>query len=676
MAESQKAVFLSYASQDAEAARRICEALRKAGIEVWFDQSELRGGDAWDQKIRGHIKDCALFIPIISGNTDGRTEGYFRLEWKLAVDRSHLMADDASFLLPVVIDATPDATARVPDRFRQLQWSRLPSGETSPAFVERVSSLLTPDASSASPQFRQSAGIGPRHSGPKPVASPKLPPTLLIIAAVAVIAAGYLAVDKFVLSKHGTDSGRALSVAQSSISAPAAIPEKSIAVLPFTDMSEKKDQEYFSDGLSEELIDLLAKGTDMRVAARTSAFSFKGKQATIPEIAKALGVANVLEGSVRKAGPTLRVTAQLIRAADGYHVWSDSYDRELKDVFKVQDEIAAAVVVALKAQLSGMHAPASAHRTANTDAYNEYLLGKEAYRTPNVASLTRSVEAYSRAIALDPQFAAAYAALADARLFLESIRNNGHQTDAELKRAFEGASRAVTLDPDLAEGYSARAMVLQQMWDWAGSESDLREALKRDPRDSTARRRYGRLLAILGRIPEAIAAERQAIEADPLDSYAWTYLSQFLLAAGKLNESRAATQRAHEINPTLAEADDVGPTIDLLQGKPEALLAFSKGIQDDALRLSAVAIATQALGRVAESKKSLDELIAKFATTEPTAIAEVYGWRGDDDQALQWLTRAYDLRDLNLYSLNYRVAYTKLRDDSRYAALLRKMRLL
>jgi hypothetical protein len=130
------------------------------------------------------------------------------------------------------------------------------------------------------------------------------------------------------------------------------------------------------------------------------------------------------------------------------------------------------------------------------------------------------------------------------------------------------------------------------------------------------------------------------------------------------------------INPNLAEADDVGPTIDLLQGKPESLLAFSKGIQDDALRLSAVAIATQALGRVAESKKSLDELIARFATTEPTAIAEVYGWRGDDDQALQWLTRAYDLRDLNLYSLNYRVAYAKLRDDSRYAALLRKMRLL
>jgi len=317
VSQSQKAVFLSYASQDAEAARRICEALRKAGIEVWFDQSELRGGDAWDQKIRGHIKNCALFIPIISGNTDSRTEGYFRLEWKLAVDRSHLMADDASFLLPVVIDATPDATARVPDRFRQLQWSRLPSGETSPAFVERVSSLLTPEASSASPQSRQSAGIGPRRSGPKPVASPKLPPTLLIIAAVAVIAAGYLAVDKFVLSKHGTDSGRALSVAQSSISTPAAIPEKSIAVLPFTDMSEKKDQEYFSDGLSEELIDLLAKGTDMRVAARTSTFSFKGKQATIPEIAKTLGVANVLEGSVRKAGPTLRVTAQLIRAAEG-----------------------------------------------------------------------------------------------------------------------------------------------------------------------------------------------------------------------------------------------------------------------------------------------------------------------------------------------------------------------
>jgi tetratricopeptide (TPR) repeat protein len=154
-------------------------------------------------------------------------------------------------------------------------------------------------------------------------------------------------------------------------------------------------------------------------------------------------------------------------------------------------------------------------------------------------------------------------------------------------------------------------------------------------------------------------------------------LSQFLLAAGQLDEARSATQRAHEINPNLEEADDdVGPTIDLLQGRPATLLAFSQAIQDDAIRLWAIAIATHALGRAAESKKSLDELIAKFASTEPTAIAEVYGWRGDGDQALQWLTRAYDVRDPNLYALNYRAAYAKLRGDSRYTALLRKMNLL
>ena len=168
MTEPSKAVFLSYASQDAEAARRICEAVRAAGIEVWFDQSELRGGDAWDRQIRKHIHDCALFIPIISATTQGRTEGYFRREWKLAVDRTHDMADDTPFLLPVVIDDTPDDAARVPDKFREVQWSRLPGGEASAAFVERVARLLSPAPSPALAEGVRSPGAAAHHSAAAP----------------------------------------------------------------------------------------------------------------------------------------------------------------------------------------------------------------------------------------------------------------------------------------------------------------------------------------------------------------------------------------------------------------------------------------------------------------------------------------------------------------------------
>jgi TolB-like protein/Tfp pilus assembly protein PilF len=660
------------------AARRICEALRAAGVEVWFDQSELRGGDAWDQNIRRQIRDCALFVPIISARTQARLEGYFRREWKMAVDRTHDMAARVAFLIPVVIDETTDREAEVPDDFRKVQWTRLPDGATPAAFAERIAVLAaakgTATRPNPAPQLRDTA---PSTAHPLPQFKSRSAwlKALIAVISLAALAIGYVALHRRAPPEAAAQTGQA---AGQPAAAPNAVPDKSIAVLPFVDMSEKRDQEYFSDGLSEELIDLLAKGTDMHVAARTSAFSFKGKQATIPEIAKALDVANVLEGSVRKAGQTLRVSAQLIRASDGYHIWSDSYERELKDVFKVQDEIAAAVVTALKAQLSAAHTSAAVHRTSNIDAYDEYLLGKQAYRTPTAPSIRASVQAYRRAISLDPQFAAAYAGLADAELYLAAMNNassNEHVTDAESRRAIDGADRAIALDPDLAEGYSARGMAQEMSWNWSAAEADLRKAIDLDPHYSTARRRHGRLLAAQGRIPEAIAAERQAIEGDPLDAYAWAYLSEFLLAANRPDESRKAELRAIEINPVMAANDDTTAYIDLIEGKPARLLQYAQTTQDEAGRLAATAIATHALGRAAESTQALDALVAKFASTAPETIAEVYAWLDDTDQAFRWLARAYETRDSALEGLNYRAAYAKLRSDPRYAALLRKMNL-
>ena len=674
MTEPSRAVFLSYASQDAEAAKRICEALRAAGIEVWFDQSELRSGDAWDRQIRQQIRDCALVIPIISADTQARAEGYFRLEWKLAVERTHLMSERVAFLVPVVIDDTGDAEADVPDKFRTVQWTRLPDGDTPPGFVERIGRLLSPSVAPAAPSRRVAeAAVA---ASVRPMARPSWMKSLFLVVPLTVLGLGYLALHR--APRKQAETAQTTSPATpSGIPAPSAIPEKSIAILPFVDMSEKKDQEYFSDGLSEELIDLLAKGADMRVAARTSAFSFKGKEATIPEIAKALGVANVLEGSVRKSGKTLRITAQLIRAADGYHVWSESYDRQLTDIFKIQDEIAAAVVAALKVQMSGAQS-ASARRTANTDAYNEYLLGKRAYRTPTVASLTSSVEAFRRAVSLDPNFSAAYAALAESQLYLAATRSQGHllNSDMEFKRALDDTTRAITLDSELAEGYAARGMVRIRMWDWTGAETDLSKAVELDPRDTTARRRYGRVLADIGRLSEAIATERLAIKEDPLEPYAWIYLSQFLLAAGQLDDARTVAQRAREITPNLVAEDEFGPLIDLVQGKPTTLLAFAQTIhENESLRLAYIAIATHALGRDAESNEALAKLIAEFSTTAPVAIAQVYAWRDDRDHALEWLARACDLGDVYLEHVKLDVAYSKLRDEPRFKALLRKMKL-
>jgi TolB-like protein/Flp pilus assembly protein TadD len=682
--EPAQAVFLSYASQDAQAARRICEALRAGGIEVWFDQSELRGGDAWDQKIRQQIRSCALFVPVISQATSARGEGYFRLEWKIAVDRSHLMASDQPFLVPVVIDATAESTARVPEEFRAVQWTRLPNGETGSRFVEGLARLLSPDAAEAGgTPMRRPAAIAPAG---RPGSTPsRLTIGILITAVIGVAALGFIAFERMGARKTEGPSSATPPPAAASLPAaappPAAapahqIPEKSIAVMPFLDLSEKKDQEYFSDGLSEELIDLLAKGTDMRVAARTSSFYFKGKQVTIAEIATALGVANVLEGSVRKAGQTLRVAAQLIRASDGFQLWSESYDRQLKDVFKVQDEIAEHVVTALKVQLSESRASAGAPRTENTEAYNQYLIGKQAYRTNTVESVRRAVDAFRRAVALDPKFAAGYAGLADAQYFLDSLtRGDAPSTAQEDKSALAEATKAIALDPQLAAGYSFRGLVETIQWDWAGAESDLKKAIELDPHDSAPRRRYGRLLADLGRLPEAIAAERTAAETDPLDPYPQAYLGQYLTASGQFDAARAALLRAQQITPDV-QLELYVQIIDLLQGRPESLLAAGRGTNgSEADRLEAIAVAAYTLGHADESNHALNELIEKFGSKAPAHVAAVYAWQEDRDRAFQWLERGLALHDTGLEGIHYNPSLQRLKGDPRYAAVLRKMNL-
>jgi len=338
------AVFLSYASQDAEAAQRICDALRSAGIEVWLDQSELRGGDAWDQSIRDQIKSCALFIPIISANAHARVEGYFRLEWKLAIDRSHRMAPKQPFLLPVVIDETGQGNDGIPERFRDLQWTRLPGGRASSAFVERVQRLLSSEPSHGPTPARPAAsnGSGAASSITEPVRSPwRSTPALFAIGTALAVVLGYFVFDRIGLFKPKRSS--AVSTTTSAQTSSPAVPEKSIAVLPFSDMSETKDQDYFAEGMAEEILDILARIPQLTVIGRTSSFQFKGRTEDLRTIGERLRVAYVVEGSVRKAGQRIRVTAQLIDTQSRAHLWSDSYDRDYGDVLTLQDEIATAI---------------------------------------------------------------------------------------------------------------------------------------------------------------------------------------------------------------------------------------------------------------------------------------------------------------------------------------------
>lgn len=680
MSDPKAAVFLSYASQDSEAAAELTRALRAAGIEVWFDQSELRGGDAWDTSIRKQIRACTLFIPVISQNTHAREEGYFRLEWKLAVDRSHLMANSKTFLLPVVIDDTRDNDDRVPDRFREVQWTRLPEGRAPPAFIERVARLVAPvgsgNAEPAAPAAAAATGSsrGVSLGGAVPKPGARSAQVLLVLGAVAAIAFGYFEMHRSGDSTHRADApipAKSAAAAPPAPSAVSAIPEKSIAVLPFVDMSEKKDQEYFSDGLAEELLDLLAQIRDLHVAARTSSFSFRGKSEDIASIAQKLRVAHVLEGSVRKSGDVIRISAQLIRADNGYDLWSKTYDRPAKDIFKVQDEIAGAVVDALKLQLLPAQQIESRHRSTSTEAYTEYLLGNQDRELDTFDSNAKALIAYQKALALDPSYAAAYSGIADAEWRIADQSTNDPNAYA---RAIRAADKAIALAPESPEGYWARGQLRHYYyWNWSAAQSDYEKALALDPSFISAREGHALLLATQGRPNDAAAILRQLLTLDPLSIEIWRRLGILLLDIGQFRDARAAIQRMREINPNADDHGVVGFT-QLREGHPaDALATFEAN--PTRVKLQGVAMAEHTLQHKDASDRALAEFIKQRGVPFAYQIAQVYAWRGENDKAFEWLETAYRNHDGGLPYLTYDQMLDQIRGDARFGALLRKLKL-
>jgi TolB-like protein/Flp pilus assembly protein TadD len=484
--ESKNAVFLSYASEDAEAALKICAALRAAGIEVWFDQSELRGGDAWDQKIRREIRDCALFVPVISQNTQARTEGYFRLEWRLADQRTHLMGKSRQFLVPVCIDETRE-DADVPDSFAIVQWSRLPAGEPSVAFVERVTRLLSPDERTLSARAPAAHSIAP---------------------------------------------------------AQGAIPEKSIVVLPFANLSADKENEYFSDGLAEEILNSLCQVEDLRVASRNSAFSFKGKNTELGEIARKLHVANVLEGSVRRAGNRVRITVQLVDARNGFPLWSERYDREMADIFETQDDIARAVTERLKVTLS----KGPTRSTSNLEAYELYLKGRHFWHQRSQPMLRAAIQYFEQAIKLDPGYALAYAGLADCHGILRAW--GWMSAQASRPPALAAVTQAMALAPSLWEVNFAQALyVLHFERSWLKAEPYFERAIAINPRSSLAQVYYGLFLAAAGRAEDAVKQALMACELDPLSPIIYGHASSTLCTLGRFEAAERTAQHALDLQP-------------------------------------------------------------------------------------------------------------------------------
>jgi TolB-like protein/tetratricopeptide (TPR) repeat protein len=664
------AVFLSYASQDAEAAQRICEALRSAGIEVWFDQSELRGGDAWDRSIRQQIHDCALFVPIISQHTHERLEGYFRLEWKLAVDRTHTMAEIKAFLVPVVIDSTTERDPAIPEKFRELQWTRLPAGETPPAFVERVQRLLSGETSTPT-RVHATAGAVAASGGRAPAGWPR---RVLPVAAVVVVlgAMAYLAIERPWISKPAASSATPAS------GAPAAFapPPHSVAVLPFVNMSGGKEQEYFSDGLTEEVLNSLAEITELQVAARTSAFSFKGKDTDIGTIARKLNVGAVLEGSVRRSANTIRITAQLINAVTGFHLWSKTYDRDLGDVLKLQTEIATSVASALKVTLLGdVAAKVELGGTHNPAAFDAYLRGAKSFSSiRDTKDLPAAIAAYTEAIRLDPHYALAFAGRSIAFSYAAGLAETAAAAREGFDQAQADARQALALAPDLAQAHLALANVLENALDFTQASEAYERALALASGNAEVLRLSGEFAAVMGHFDAALATARRAVVLDPLARASHSTLGRALYAARRYEEAVAAFAEVISLEPDYkATYGERGFAYYGLRDLQSAR-ASCETKPDYWVSQWCLAVVYDKLGRHADAEAELAKLKAYGGDTLAYQYAPIYAQWGDRAKALQWLETALRLRDPGLEFLKTDPLLDPLRKEPRFQAIERELK--
>ena len=959
---SKRAIFLSYASEDGAAVQRIAEALRSAGIEAWLDQDQLGVGDTWDMKIRSQIKSCQLFMPVISAATQARNEGYFRREWKLAVERTHDMADYLPFLVPVVIDDTKDLDARVPDKFREVQWTRLPGGETSAEFCARLNQLLTgeppappavltsgrgaagsrppvapaakPDPSAPPPvpdyellrrigsgsygevwlargvtgiyravkvvyrahfdnadpferEFRglrdfaaislqtkgqmallhisrndalgffyyvmelaDDANTGRvfdpanyvpltlkewrRRQGRVPAAAvvtvgvelasalaalhasglvhrdikpsnailvngqakladiglvaavreartfigtvgyvppegpgspgadvfalgcvlyelatgldreefPRLPPEFnewpdkrLLLSLNAVIlraceadsrrrypTATALRDDLLALQSGGANRRRGMArlgiaaavlaalalglgawwksrpasppaipaapaataaspaspaPVPASPAAPAATPEKSIAVLAFVNLSDDKDNEYFSDGVSEELLNSLATVPGLKVMARTSSFFFKDKNLPVTEIGRQLNVSFIVEGSVRKAGSKVRVTAELIKASDGFRVWSKSFDRELKNVFALQDELAGLIVGQLRTPLFGLTGSLptndrTAAQTQNLAAHELFWRGRFEFNKKSPDGLTRSIDLFEQAVRLDPDFGLAWAQLATARSW--AIYLYGADRATYLPAMQMEAARAAALAPDLAETQVALSEVSLENWEWKAARQSSDNAVALAPSDSDVLQMASFVALASGDNEGVERFARRALERDPFNVGAFLNLGFARIAAGDFADAETIARQTIALAPNMDWGYFNLMEVCLRQNRTDEAAACVKNL-NGYRQMIAPALVAQARGDKPAADAELKHLLAEtdIPQRNPYLIAEVYGFRGEADQAFLWLDRAYVAHSQLFCLLLTDNLLQRLHTDPRWPLLLEKL---
>ena len=673
---AQQAVFLSYASQDAAAAGRIAKALRAAGLEVWFDQSELRGGDAWDRKLHQQIKECALFIAIISRNTDTRLEGYFRREWKLAIDRTHDMAEERAFLLPVVIDDTSDSTTHVPQRFHEVQWTRLPGGENAMAFVQRVQGLFGSVAAvtsgiAAGPAEAPASAV-PRELFPRAATAPNgrrlwraLAPAVprfsrgraAFVTALAVLAivVGYLKRDVvsawFRWAKPDVET---ILVAQDSQSGIAA------------------DIESLGQGIVQNLTDGLCQLPRISLVSQEVVAKLGAQPLDFTRIRNELGADKLLTVRVTQQGRGYEVRVSLVETRTLRHLWGGTYARRSRDVADVVESVSHDVIEALQLRLN-------AKDRTRLEAFRLYQKGRYYLNKRSAEGLRKAVEFYGQAIQIDPSYAPAHAGIANCYSLLTYY--GGVSPAESFPKAREAAQRALDLDETLADAHTALALVLRD-YDraWARAEREFKRAIELNPKYATAHQWYAEYLAALGRHDEAIRVMQRARELAPLEPAIAAVLGWVYYLARRPDDAITELAQTIEREPDfflahwfLSLAYAQKGLLDKAIASADTAVKLSEG----STRITADLAALHARSGNHALAESLLNRLRQRAEGEgylsPYELALVEVGFGRNDRAFDLLNQAVRDRRWEVVNLKVDPMLDPLRNDPRFVPLVRRM---
>jgi TolB-like protein/Flp pilus assembly protein TadD len=672
-------VFISYASPDSIVADGVCAALERNGVRCWIAPRDVMPGEFYGDAIVRAIDATKAIVLVLSQHATASS--HVLREVERASSKRH----------PVIsfrIDRAP-LPAGLEYFLNTSQWLDA-SGATPesamPALVAAVSRVVTGAAPLAP---------GPTAGGPMATASsapsgfldaihraagrPRSRAYLaLAVLIAAVVLAAAVALGMHWRGAEQRDRGDVPVAASAASAAPAAFspPAHSVAVLPFVNMSGDPKQDYFSDGLSEELLNSLSSVRDLRVAARTSSFFFKGKEVDLSDVAHKLNVGAVLEGSVRKDGEHVRITAQLINAVTGYHLWSQTYDRDLKDVLKLQTEIATAVTQAMQATLlADAAATIELGGTKNPQAFDAYLRGKNVGREQfDRNAPLASVAAFDEAIKLDPGFAKAYAGKAQAETGFAEYYGVGPEIREHFERARAAAEKALALAPDLGEAHATFATVLARGFlDFHGALAEYDRSLAVSPNDSTVLLQAGWFYADIGRAEAGAALARRGVSLDQLNPRAYRYLAVVLTVAHQYREAIEAANRSLSLNPKDARQSALRGSTLLRLNEIEAARASCDVPPLDWESRTCLAMVYDKLHRRADAEAQLATMKSEMAEAAAYQYGEIYAQWGDVPRALEWLETAYRLKDPGISGIKTDAFLEPLHNEARFQDMVRKL---